>query len=80
MDSIGKDCKELKQNYESCFNAWYSEKFLKNKSGDINDCEPLFQEYQKCLKAAIKKNNIPLWQLNGGMLTDSESKPNGDPA
>lgn len=50
MDSIGKDCIELKKRYEACFNAWYSESFLKNKNGDISACEPLFQEYQKCLK------------------------------
>lgn len=53
MDSIGKDCKELKRQYEACFNAWYSESFLRNKNGDMSVCEPLFQEYQKCLKVVI---------------------------
>nr|XP_015921858.1 TP53-regulated inhibitor of apoptosis 1 [Parasteatoda tepidariorum] len=64
MDSLGKDCIELKKEYEKCFNYWYSERFLKNKEGDLSICEPLFQEYQKCLKVAIKKNNIPLWELD----------------
>ena len=50
MDSIGKDCIELKRQYEACFNAWYSESFLKNKNTDMSICDPLFQEYQKCLR------------------------------
>ncbi|KFM65131.1 TP53-regulated inhibitor of apoptosis 1, partial [Stegodyphus mimosarum] len=72
MDSIGKDCKELKRHYEACFNSWYSESFLKNKNGDMSVCEPLFQEYQKCLKIAIKKNNIPLWELEGEALSNGK--------
>ncbi|KAF8795366.1 TP53-regulated inhibitor of apoptosis 1-B like protein [Argiope bruennichi] len=79
MESIGKDCRELKQKYEACFNAWYSEKFLKNEGGDISVCEPLFQEYQKCLKVALKKNNVPLWELNGGILKDAENKSSCGP-
>ncbi|GIX97805.1 uncharacterized protein CDAR_582821 [Caerostris darwini] len=80
MESIGKDCKELKQLYEACFNSWYSDKFLRNESGDISECDPLFQEYQKCLKSAMKKNNVPLWELNGGMLRNPEKKQSDSPA
>lgn len=29
MNSIGEDCNELKTKYDSCFNQWFSEKFLR---------------------------------------------------
>ncbi|XP_054707779.1 uncharacterized protein LOC129217494 [Uloborus diversus] len=74
MDSIGKECKELKRQYEACFNSWYSEKFLKNKNGDISVCDPLFHEYRNCLKGAIKKNKIPLWELDSEMFHENEKK------
>ncbi|XP_043473877.1 TP53-regulated inhibitor of apoptosis 1-like isoform X3 [Leptopilina heterotoma] len=50
MNSIGESCNELKKEYDSCFHAWFSNKFLK---GDTNEsmCEPLFKIYQQCVKA-----------------------------
>ncbi|KAG8183724.1 hypothetical protein JTE90_002789 [Oedothorax gibbosus] len=74
MDSIGKDCKELKSKYEACFNSWYSESFLKNKNGDISVCDPLFKEYQDCLNVALKKNKIPLRELNGDVSIETDNK------
>jgi len=36
------------QDYEQCFNRWYSEKFLK---GDVEPaCQTLFEEYKACVK------------------------------
>ena len=29
MNSIGPECDELKKTYDSCFNVWFTEKFLK---------------------------------------------------
>ena len=49
MNSIGENCNDLKSRYDACFNAWFSEKFLK---GHIDDsvCKPLFLSYQKCVQ------------------------------
>ena len=49
MNSISENCLELKQQYDSCFLSWFSEKFLK---GETNDemCAPLFKVYQQCVK------------------------------
>lgn len=33
MNSIGDECTNLKEKYESCFNSWFSEKFLR---GEVN--------------------------------------------
>jgi TRIAP1/MDM35 family protein len=65
MESIGKNCTELKKQYDDCFNKWYSEKFLK---GDLSEqpCVELFQEYKACvfviyfslIKIAIKEKNL----------------------
>ncbi|KAI9233252.1 MAG: mitochondrial distribution/morphology family 35/apoptosis [Podila humilis] len=45
--SIGEKCTKIKQEYDGCFNNWYSEKFLK---GDATpQCDDLFFKYKECL-------------------------------
>jgi len=34
MNSLGRECNELKGKYDDCFNVWFSQKFLK---GDTNE-------------------------------------------
>lgn len=55
MNSIGKECLELKQNYDACFNSWFSEKFLKGDTDD-SECAPLFKIYQTCVKVSYLNN------------------------
>ena len=49
MDSIKKECNELKSSYDKCFNQWYSKEYL--KGGKFEDgyvpCEELLLEYNK---------------------------------
>ena len=49
MNSIGKECNELKAKYDECFQVWFSEKFLK---GDHDDsmCKPIFGVYRDCVR------------------------------
>ena len=51
MNSIGKECNELKIKYDECFQVWFSEKFLK---GDTNDdmCKPIFNVYRDCVRVS----------------------------
>lgn len=49
MNSIGEDCKELKHDYDTCFNNWFADKFLKGVT-DESMCAPLFRVYQSCVK------------------------------
>lgn len=49
MNSIGENCNELKAKYDSCFNAWFSDSFLKGNTDD-STCKPLFKIYQKCVQ------------------------------
>ena len=72
MNSVSKDCQELKNVYDACFNLWYSEKFLK---GEVDDkiCEPLYNKYQDCVKKAIKKLKI-----NYPELQDTSQENIGD--
>ncbi|KAH0560944.1 TP53-regulated inhibitor of apoptosis 1-like isoform X2 [Cotesia glomerata] len=75
MNSIGESCNELKQQYDVCFQTWFSDKFLK---GDMNDsmCAPLFKIYQSCLKKAIKDNKIEIKDIEVNHLgTDNEKLP-----
>eukprot|EP01099_Mayorella_cantabrigiensis_P002071 TRINITY_DN1908_c0_g1_i2.p1 TRINITY_DN1908_c0_g1~~TRINITY_DN1908_c0_g1_i2.p1 ORF type:complete len:112 (-),score=23.48 TRINITY_DN1908_c0_g1_i2:16-351(-) len=45
-------CSTEKQVYDTCFLAWYNEKFLKFKAKEL-ECEPEWAIYQACLQ---KKN------------------------
>ena len=55
MNSIGKECNELKAKYDECFQVWFSEKFLK---GDHDDsmCKPIFGVYRDCVR--VRKNHL----------------------
>lgn len=48
MNSIGSECNDLKKEYDSCFNVWYSESFLK---GDYKSdpCSELLKNYRTCV-------------------------------
>ena len=48
MSSLAPECNELKQEYDACFNYWYSEKFLKERDLS-NPCQELFNVYKKCV-------------------------------
>ena len=52
MDSIGKDCGELKRDYDACFNKWYAEKFLKGLADESDHvpCADLFHSYRACVE------------------------------
>lgn len=49
MNSIGEGCNELKKQYDTCFNNWFADKFLKG-SKDDSMCAPIFRMYQECVK------------------------------
>lgn len=74
MNSIGKDCNELKRAYEECFNAWFSDQFLKGNKND--PCTQFFKQYQSCVKKAIEEKKIDVWELDRNVLnTEQEKKP-----
>lgn len=74
MNSIGKDCNDLKRSYEECFNSWFSDQFLRGQRHDA--CSILFKEYQSCVKKAIQEKKIDLWELDRNVLnTEQEKKP-----
>lgn len=81
MNSIGKDCNELKAKYDECFQVWFSEKFLK---GDNNDdmCKPIFNVYRDCVRKAMKENNIDLNEVDREVLgtVNEKTKTSSDEA
>lgn len=75
MESIGKECKELKKEYDACFNVWFAEKYLKGQH-HANFCDEIFKVYQGCVREAIEKQKIELWQVDKDVLgTEEEKKP-----
>ncbi|ODQ53512.1 mitochondrial distribution and morphology protein 35 [Saitoella complicata NRRL Y-17804] len=55
--SVGPDCTELKQKYDSCFNDWYANKFLKGVA-TVNECEDTFVDYKACVMVTLKEKKI----------------------
>ncbi|KAG0289024.1 Mitochondrial distribution and morphology protein 35 [Linnemannia gamsii] len=54
--SIGEKCTQIKQEYDGCFNSWYSEKFLK---GDATPkCDDLFFKYKECLMKTLEEKKL----------------------
>ncbi len=51
MNSLSKECQELKAKYDKCFNQWFKDEFLKGKDDD-SVCADLFKSYQECLKVS----------------------------
>ncbi|XP_014232933.1 TP53-regulated inhibitor of apoptosis 1-like isoform X1 [Trichogramma pretiosum] len=75
MNSLNDTCNELKNQYDKCFNTWFSTKFLK---GDTNDsmCASFYSVYQQCIKKAMKEHNIELHDAQINHLeTDKEKVP-----
>ncbi|KAI3633230.1 hypothetical protein MIR68_008768 [Amoeboaphelidium protococcarum] len=66
MESMRKECTELKQNYEDCFNQWYADVFLQQTKDnrlqvDENNNEPckeLFDEYRACIIIALREKKL----------------------
>ena len=52
MNSLSPECQELKAQYDTCFNKWFREKFLKGQPEDPA-CNALFESYQRCVKVAL---------------------------
>ncbi|XP_017078091.1 TP53-regulated inhibitor of apoptosis 1-like [Drosophila eugracilis] len=75
MSSVGEDCNELKQQYDACFNSWFSERFLKGQTDD-SACTPIFRVYQECVKRAIKEKKIDLREIDPIYETDSDDNIN----
>ena len=72
MNSISKDCQELKEKYDACFNDWFRDRFLKGLSGD--PCSELFTSYQACVKKAIKDQGIVLAEVERNVLNTPDEK------
>ncbi|KAG8230839.1 hypothetical protein J437_LFUL010236 [Ladona fulva] len=53
MNSVGENCNDLKKQYDSCFNSWFADKFLKGQYSD-EVCAPLFKVYQECVKIGLQ--------------------------
>lgn len=55
--SFAPECNDLKQKYDTCFNSWYSEKFLKGE-GLHNECEDFWVQYKECIDVHLAKQGI----------------------
>lgn len=73
MNSLDPKCNELKKSYDSCFNLWFSEKFLKGDSTD-DMCKPIFMVYQECVRKAIEEQNINLKEIDKEVLGTQNEK------
>ncbi|KAK2156385.1 hypothetical protein LSH36_214g00003 [Paralvinella palmiformis] len=56
MNSVSPKCQQLKEDYDKCFNHWFTDKYLKGVKKE--DCIDVFRSYQSCVKDAIKEKGI----------------------
>ncbi|KXS16850.1 UPF0203-domain-containing protein [Gonapodya prolifera JEL478] len=72
--SLAPQCTPLKREYDTCFNKWYAESFLKgayepgvssNGNGGVGEqgkarteCDELFEKYRACVWNAIESRNL----------------------
>ena len=72
MNSVSEECQQLKEQYDTCFNKWFSEKYLKGIETD--ECQHLFKKYQACVYTAIKSNGIQLEDAMENVLGTGKEK------
>lgn len=48
MNSISDECNDLKKKYDTCFNSWYTESFLRGDT-QSEPCRELFESYRSCV-------------------------------
>ncbi|KAF8536275.1 mitochondrial distribution/morphology family 35/apoptosis [Trichophaea hybrida] len=73
--SLAPECSERKEQYDTCFINWYSEKYLRGSTKPSQDCEAMFREYKTCLNKALKEKGIY------GMIEEArKTSPNNDGA
>ncbi|XP_018334611.1 TP53-regulated inhibitor of apoptosis 1 [Agrilus planipennis] len=74
MNSIGTACNDLKKEYDTCFNTWFAEHFLKGNSDD-SMCAPMLKIYKECVKKAMKERQIDVKEVEKDILgTENERK------
>jgi len=76
MSSISTDCNDLKRAYDTCFNSWFSERFLKGDASRLDTCDALLASYTACVKKALQTRNVDLEEIAKEHLgTDKERIP-----
>ena len=60
MESMDPECTDAKKKYESCFQAWYSEKYLPatDHTKVTDDCKDLFVSYRRCIDRVLREKGI----------------------
>ncbi|OXA50204.1 uncharacterized protein C119.18 [Folsomia candida] len=79
LDSLDPSCNELKHAYDTCFNGWFDDTFLKgeHKTKEI-PCDALLQIYSACVKTALKARKIELDDLSSEMNNNNTSGDRND--
>lgn len=70
MESLDSSCTKLKAAYDTCFNAWFRDRFLKGHSDHDGTCGQLFEIYQQCL--TVSHNRAPQWLVFSFFLLCTE--------
>jgi len=75
MNSLSDECNILKQQYDECFNTWFSERFLKGHK-DLAVCDPYMKLYSDCVRRAMVVKGIDMNETDKDVLkTEEEKKP-----
>ncbi|GAU94102.1 hypothetical protein RvY_05934 [Ramazzottius varieornatus] len=73
MDSVCEECTDAKRKYDSCFNNWFSDRYLRGKN-DLDQCDTLYKDYQNCLKTYIEEKGVDLGDISQTYLGTTADK------
>lgn len=52
LNSFHPECNDLKQQYDQCFNVWFTEQYM-NGHYNNNKCQKIFEAYTECVKVLV---------------------------
>lgn len=52
LNSFHPECNDLKQQYDDCFNVWFTEHYM-NGHYNNEECQKIFGMYTDCVKVNI---------------------------
>lgn len=63
LNSFHPECNNLKQQYDQCFNAWFTDHYMNGHYNNV-ECQKLFEIYTDCVKVIISTSAMTYLKCN----------------
>ncbi|ETV95149.1 hypothetical protein H310_11415 [Aphanomyces invadans] len=65
--ATANECLEKKMLYDQCFDVWYRDVFLQNKSQGKLGCQDLYKDYSACIADELQQDGSLVQSIRGEM-------------